>query len=105
MTKDKKASEPKAYTAPHDVYASGIYTQAGIVFVTADTKGEHWEEKTPAEAHIIEGATNDIPKDPPLESLGVEALKAVAVTKNVNVTGLNKQQLIDAIKAANEPAL
>lgn len=100
----KKATQPKAYTAPHDVHTAGIYTKAGDVFVTDAPKGEGWEEKTPAEAHIIEGA-GEVTKDPPLESLAVQALKAVAVTKNVNVTGLNKGQLIDAIKAANEPTL
>lgn len=101
----KKHSNPTAYTAPHDVYTSGIYTKAGEVFVTDSPKGDGWEDKTPAEAKVIQASTNEIPTDPPIESLGVEALKAVAVTKNVDVTGLNKKQLIDAIKAANEPAL
>src|SRR6478736_5467505 len=97
----KKHSQPKAYTAPHDVYTAGIYTRAGEVFVTDAPKGKEWDEKTPAEAHIIEASTESLPGDPPLEELGVEALKAVGVTKHVNVTGLNKKQLIDAIKAAD----
>lgn len=101
----KKNEGPKAYTAPHDVYTAGVYTPAGKVFVTDADKGELWEEKTPEEAHTIQASTEQVPSDAPLESLGVEALKAVAVTKNVNVTGMNKKQLIDAIKAANEPAL
>jgi hypothetical protein len=99
------AKNPKAYISPHDVYTAGVYTKAGDVFVTDAPKGDDWEEKTPQEAKIIQASTEDLPSDPPLESLGVEALKAVAVTKNVNVTGMNKKQLIDAIKAANEPAL
>lgn len=97
-----KAKNPKSYIAPADVYTAGVYTKAGEVFVTDAPKGEGWIEKTPAEAHVIE-ASDPQPKDPPLESLSLEALKAVAVTKNVNVTGLNKKQLIDAIKAANDP--
>src|SRR6185369_5914305 len=103
MTKHK---QPKAYTAPHDVYSSGVYTKAGDPFVTDAPKGKEWDEKTPAEAHIIAASTNPLPGDPPLEELGIEALKAVAVTKNVNVAGLTtKQKLIDAIKAADEPTL
>lgn len=102
MTKHK---QPKAYTAPHDVFTAGIYTKAGEPFVTDAPKGDAWDEKTPAEAHAIEGSLNKIPGDPPLEGLSLESLKAVAVTHNINVTGLSKSQLIDAIKAANEPTL
>ena len=105
MTKEKKAAEPKAYTAPHPVYTAGEYTKPGEVFVTNAPKGDGWEEKTPQEAHIIEASTEKVPADVPLEGLGVESLRAVAVTKNVNPDGLSKKQLIDGIKAANEPAL
>jgi hypothetical protein len=42
MTKHK---QPKAYTAPHDVYTAGIYTRAGEVFVTDAPKGKEWDEK------------------------------------------------------------
>lgn len=101
----KKHSNPKAFTAPHDVFTAGVYTKAGDVFVTDEPKGEHWDEKTPAEAHIIQASTEEIPGDAPLEGLGIEALKAVAVTKHINVTDMSKKQLIDAIKAADEPAL
>lgn len=105
MTK-KSEKAPQAYTAPHDVYTEKQYFKAGEVFVTDEPKGEGWEAKTPGEAHIIDAATSDVPKDAPLESLDVSALKAVAVTKNVNVTGLDsKDKLITAIKAANGPRL
>jgi len=100
-----KAKQPKAYTAPHDVYTAGVYTKAGEPFVTDAPKGDEWDEKTPAEVHAIEGSLNQAPSDPPLESLSVEALKAVAVTKNINVTGMDKAKLITAVKAANEPNL
>ena len=103
MTKAKQ--QPKAYTAPHDVYTAGIFTKAGEPFVTDAPKGEGWIEKTPDEAHAIESSLNQAPADPPLESLGIEALKAVAVTKNINVTGMDKAKLITAIKAANDPNL
>lgn len=101
MTKEKS---PKAYTAPHPVYLDGVYTKPGDVFVTAADKEDTWDEHTPAEAHIIDAATRDFPADPPLEDLDVTALKAMAVTKNINPAGMNKKQLIDAIKAWNDPA-
>lgn len=106
MTKEKKAAEPKAYTAPHPVYTAGIFTPPGEVFVTNAPKGDSWDEKTPAEAHIIEASTEKVPGDPPItEKLGVPALSAIAITKNVNPDGLSARQLVAAIKAANEPAL
>lgn len=105
MTK-KSEKNPKSYTAPHDVYVEKQYFKAGEPFVTDEPKGELWEEKSPKEVHQIEASTEKVPNDPPLEGLSVEALKAVAVTKNVNVTDLKtKDDLITAIKAANEPRL
>jgi len=100
-----KKSDPKAYTAPHDVFTADQYTKAGEVFVTDAPKGEKWEEKTTAEVHAIDASTDKVPGDPPLESLSVDALKAVAVTKHVNPEGMNKKELITAIKAASEPRL
>jgi len=100
-----KHKQPRAYTAPHDVYTAGQYTRAGEVFVTDAPKGKDWEPRDPEEAHIIDAAQNEVPGDPPLESLDVAALRALAVTKHVNTDGMGKKQLIDAIKAANEPRL
>lgn len=98
-------SNPKSYTAPEDVYQGGKFYKAGEPFVTADEPNDNWKEIHPKTMHIIEASTNPIPTDPPLEGLGVEALRAVAVTKHVNTDGLSKKQLIDAIKAADEPRL
>lgn len=101
-----KAKNPKAYTAPHDVYVEKQYFKAGEPFVTDEPKGKDWEAKTPGEVHAIEASTEKVPNDPPLEDLDISALKAVAVTKNVNTTDLKtKADLITAIKAANEPRL
>ena len=100
-----KKSDPKAYTAPHDVFTADQYTKAGEVFVTDAKKGENWEEVTTAEKAAIEASTEQVPGDPPIEGLSLDALKALAVTKNVNPEGLNKKDLITAIKAANEPRL
>lgn len=100
MTKTKN---PKAYTAAFPVYLDNVYTKPGDVFVTAADKEDGWEEHTPAEAHIIDAATRQFPADPPLEDLDQTALKAMAVTKNINTIDMNKKQLIDAIKAWNDP--
>lgn len=99
------AKNPKSYVADRDVYVDHKYYKVGEPFVTTAPKGDGWEEKTPEEVHIIEASVNQFPADPPLEGLGLEALRAVAVTKNVNTTDLSKKQLIDAIKAADEPRL
>lgn len=100
MTKQKN---PKAYTAPHDVYLGGLYTKAGNPFVTDEPAEDTWEEHTPEEAHIIDAATRDFPADPPLEDLDLDSLKAVAVTKNINPKGMTKAEVITAIKAWNDP--
>lgn len=97
-------SAPKAFKAPHPVYVGGVYYKPGEIFVTDDTKGEGWVAVGQAEKAATE-ASQDIPGDPPLDSLGVDALRAVAVTKHVNPEGLSKKDLISAIKAANEPHL
>lgn len=102
MTKEKN---PKAYTAPHDVFVEGQYFKAGEVFVTDDPTGDNWEEHTPEEAHAIMASTDKIASDVPLEDMDLAALQGFAATKGVNSTGMSKKQLITAIKAANEPRL
>jgi hypothetical protein len=96
---------PKAYTAPHDVQTAGAYHKAGDVFVTDAEPMDTWEEVSSEEAKIIQASTEKVPPDAPIENLGVAELRALAVTKHVNPDGLSKKQLIDAIKAANEPSL
>ncbi len=100
----EKKSQPIAYTAPHDVYTGQRYYKAGEVFVTDEPKGKEWETVTKAEKAAIE-ASSELPKDPPLEALDLSALKAVAFDKKVNPKGLSKDELIQAIQAANDPAL
>lgn len=95
----------KTYVADRDVYVEQQYFKAGVPFATSDKPGEGWDELKPAEAQAISASVEQVPADAPLEELGVEALRAVAVTKHVNVAGMSKKQLIDAIKAADEPRL
>ena len=96
---------PKAYTATHDVYVSHTYFKAGEPFVTDADKEDTWTELSPEEASIDKGSLEKVPGDVPLEGMSTAALQALAATKNVNSTGMSKKQLIDAVKAANEPAL
>jgi hypothetical protein len=103
----EKATQPKSYTAPHDVYVDNRYYKAGEVFVTAAPKGEEWEEVTPKEAAAIEAATDLIPDDAQFEAAGLEALQAYALIKRVPIAEISKDRkaLMAAIKAANEPKL
>lgn len=102
MTKTKN---PVTYTAPEDVYVDNVYYKAGHPFATTAEPNDNWTRISEEVAHVMEASLDKVPGDPPIEGLGLEALKALAVTKNVNVESMNKKQLIDAIKAANEPAL
>lgn len=91
-------TQPKSYTSDVKVYVDGRLYEAGEVFVTDQPKGKTWEPVSKAEKAAIEAA--DLThEDPSLEGLGIEALRAVAVTKDVNPEGLSKKDLITAIKA------
>jgi hypothetical protein len=105
--KNDDAKNPVAYTAPHDVYLDGKYTRAGEVFVTAADKEDAWTKRDPDEVSAIQASTMPVPPDPPLENLPIESLLAIATQKHVVTTGIEKDKdaLITAIKAAQEPAL
>lgn len=92
------------YTSTQPAYIDGKYFKPGEPFVTDAPKLPEWTAISKAEKAATDAA-QDLPGDPPLESLSLDALKAVAVTKHVNPEGLNKKDLISAIKAANEPKL
>jgi len=99
------AKQPNTYTAPHAVYTGSRLYNPGEPFVTADKPGEKWETIDKGEKAAIDASQPGHPDDVPLEGMTVAALQAVAATKNVDPTGLNKADLITAIKAANEPTL
>lgn len=99
------AKSPKAYTAPEPVYTAGIWTKPGDVFVTDAEPNDNWTEVKPKDAHAIQASTEKVSPDVPLENQSLDALRALALTKNVNPDGMSKKDLIAAIKAANEPAL
>lgn len=95
---------PKSYTSSTAVQVDGRYYKAGEVFVTDKPKGETWTVVTKAEKSAIE-ASVPLAGDPPLEGLTRSALQAIAWLKRVNGVGLSASDLIDAIKAADEPKL
>ncbi|MFE8106919.1 hypothetical protein [Sphingomonas melonis] len=96
---------PKAYTSPEDVQTAGAYHKAGDVFVTDAEPNGNWTEVKPKDAHAIQASTEKVSPDVPLENQSIDALRALALTKNVDGSGMSKKDLIAAIKAANEPAL
>lgn len=102
-------SNPKTYTAPHPVYVDNKMYQPGEPFTTASPKGKAWEHADAKEAAAAEAAAKGTHADANIDELGLPALQALAATKNVAITAagkrLNKDELVAAIKAADEPAL
>lgn len=101
----KANGKPKAYISTSDTYVGGRYFKAGEPFVTDEPKGNDWEAVDDAAKAAAEAAQPLGAGDPPLESMDLSALKAFAATKNVRADGLNKDELLAAIRAANEPKL
>lgn len=95
----------KSYVSKGPVYVGNRYYKAGEPFVTDQPKGDDWEEVTAKEVAAIEASTDRVPDDANLEAANKDALQAVAIMKHVNIVGLDKAGLIDAIKAAYEPKL
>lgn len=96
-------TQPKTYTStqPVDLGDEGYY-RAGQPFTTAKPKGDTWEEVSKVEKAVLD-AQQEIKGDVPLEALDLSALRAFAATKGVNPKGLGKDDLITAIKAADDP--
>lgn len=59
------------------------------------------DKKTARMLQAADEATDKQPGDVDLTKLSPEALEAMAAERGINVGGLNKKQLIDAIKAAH----
>jgi hypothetical protein len=86
-------------------YIGGVLYKAGEPFVTADTPPDGAEKISVAEKAAIDAADPLTHDDVAMETLSVSELRAVAATKKVDFEGLNKKELLAAIKAADEPAL
>lgn len=100
------AKNPIAYVK-HDgpVYVGSKFYEAGKPFVTDAEPGDGWEKLDKDEKAAMDASDPTQHLDVPLETMSVAALQALAATKKVNPDGLNKKDLITAIKAADEPAL
>jgi hypothetical protein len=100
-----EAPEPKAYISSSDVYTAGLFTKAGDVFVTTADANDDWTEEDPATRNIIDASTQKVPADVPLDQMSEDALQGMAASKHINTDGMDKETLITALKAVNEPHL
>lgn len=98
-------TKAKTYTAPHAVYTGGRMYDPGEPFTTDAPKGKEWDTISPVEKAAAEASDPKNQQDIDYTKMSKSALEAVAAEKGVNPSGLSKDDLIDAIKAANEPAL
>lgn len=103
------SKNPVTYTSPEPVYVDGIYKNAGDPFTTTADPNDNWEKAKPVEKAAAQAADKTLDVQPSLEDFDIEALRALAATKQVmvKVDGkfLSKRDLIAAIKAADEPTL
>ena len=103
-------SKMVTYTSPEPVYDKyGVYHDANKPFTTDAKPNDNWEKVDAGDKAAMEASDKTLNVQPSLEELGLEALKALAATKNVQTTvagkAFNKAELITAIKAADEPTL
>jgi hypothetical protein len=95
---------PKAYTAPHEVYTGGVLYPPGNPFVTAEPKGKEWEPVSGAEKAADIAADPQRHDDVNLEALDVSALKGHAASLGIDLgEARSKADIITVIKAANDP--
>jgi hypothetical protein len=99
------ANKMKSYVSDQPVYVGSVYYKAGEVFVTDADAGDGWREVTQKEAAAITASTDTVPDGANLEAASKAALEAVAIMRHVNIAGLDKAGLIDAINASYEPKL
>lgn len=101
-----KAAETGAHThkAIERGYAKGQLVEIGEFVPEGVTVSDVWMEKLSKEEardlQVSNEATDPKPKDADLTQLTLPALQAMAAERGVNVKGLNKEKLIDAINAA-----
>jgi len=103
-------SKMVTYTSPEPVYDKyGVYHDANKPFTTDAEPNDNWEKVDAGEKAAMEASDKTLNVQSSLEDLDLDALKALAATKNVPVVvggkALSKKDLITAIKAADEPTL
>jgi hypothetical protein len=85
---------------------AGVLVEAGELVPANIPVSDEWMERVKGDrelaAAIAEGQ-DPLPKDVDLTQLSKPALEAMAAERGINPKGLSKDDLITAIKAADEP--
>jgi hypothetical protein len=98
------AKQPKAYTAPHEVYTGGKLYKTGEVFVTDEPKGNEWEPVDGVEKAANIAADPLRHDDVNLDTMDASGLKAYAASLGVDVgDAKSAKDLKEIIRAANDP--
>ena len=86
---------------------AGVLVEPGELVPANIPVSDEWMEPVKksdrALAGALEEAQDPLQKDVDYTQLSKAALEAVAAERGINVKGLSKDDLIDAIKAADEP--
>lgn len=86
---------------------AGVLVEEGEIVPADQPVSEIWMEpikKADAKlAAAMEEALDPTPKDVDLTQVGMPGLKAMAAERHINPKGLSEAQLIDAIKAKDDP--
>lgn len=86
---------------------AGVLVEAGDMVPADIPVSDEWMEPVKKADRALEGAIAEgqdpLPKDVDLTQLSKSALEALAAERGINVKGLSKDDLISAIKAADEP--
>lgn len=105
MTDKIELTEGNSHRATQPGYALGQLIDTGRAVPAGVPVSEIWMERfdgKPALNRAIDEALNPQPGDVDLTKLSKAALEAKAVEHGINVAGLSKDDLITAIKAAND---
>lgn len=87
---------------------AGILVEEGELVPAGIPVSENWMEPvkgSKALAGALEEGLDPHPKDVDLTQLSKPALEAMAAERGINVKGLSKDDLVTAIKGADEPTL
>lgn len=102
---DIKQTGVNTHRATERGYAAGELIEPGRIVPAGVPVSKNWMEPLRGEgrlARAMEEAQDPQPDDVDLTQLAKSALQALAADHGINVGGLSKEDLIAAIKAAND---